>query len=289
MQKNIPDIDFNRKLCTRDFKVMSFDEFFKLKKEQVDFYNVFQPHRLRFFQMLYVTDGIGKHMVDFEYISLKKGSLLFSYPSQVQAFSSLQDCKGYICIFTQQFLEKEFLQISDRHIIDNLYLNDITKAFLVENDSLRVYFELLYKEFLQSNESKKEDIPVSLLRVILHKSREKLSNVSNDTSSELFSKFKRLILSQFYEVHNVQEYASLLNVSSKHLNVVCKEFSGLSTKAFIDHFKIVEIKRFLASSTLPIKDIAVNVGYWEVSNFIKFFKKHTGETPKVFRDSHYVA
>lgn len=289
MQNNIPDINFNRKLCTRDFKVMSFDEFFKIKKEQIDFYNVFNPHRLRFFQMIYITDGVGKHMVDFDFISLKKGSLLFSYPSQVQAFSSLQDCKGYICIFTQHFLEKEFLQISDRHIVDNLYLNDITKAFLVENDSLDVYFELLHKEFLQSNESKKEDVPVSLLRVILHKSREKLDNASNDSSSELFNNFKKLILSQFYEVHNVQEYASLLNVSSKHLNVVCKRFSGLSTKAFIDHFKIIEIKRFLAASTLPIKDIAVNVGYWEVSNFIKFFKKHTGETPKVFRDSHYVA
>ncbi len=283
MNEQIPNINFNHNCCTRDFKVMKLDEFFSQEEILHEIYN---PHRLKFFQMVFITDGEGKHMVDLHSVPLQKGILFFSSPGQVQAYDSAHSYSGYICIFTEEFLNREFLQIADRHIIDYLYFQDITEALVLEDSSLEVYFELLLKEFVASTVTLQEGVVASLLNCILHKSKEHFSDTLLDTkNSELFNTFKKTLLAEFKELHNAEEYANILKVTPKHLNVICKQITGFTTKAFIDRFRIVEVKRYLASSTLPIKEIATNMGYWEVSNFVKFFKKHTGLTPKAFRDS----
>lgn len=283
MKEEIPNIDFNHERCTRDFKVMKLKDFFK---QDYVLAEIYKPHRLKFFQMIFITDGEVNHMVDFHSITLKKGSLSFSSPGQVQAFDELGTYDGYICIFTEAFLNREFLQIANRHIIDHLYFQNITKALVLEDDSLDIYFELLLKEFIESTVNLKEGVVASLVNCILHKSKEHFPDTTKDIKkSELFNSFKKTLMSEFTQLHNAEEYANILKVTPKHLNVICKQITGMTTKAFIDKFKIVEVKRYLASSTLPIKEISTNMGYWEVSNFVKFFKKHTGFTPKTFRDA----
>lgn len=286
MKEQIPNISFNHERCTRDFKVMKIKDF--INQEYI-INEIYQPHRLKFFQMIFITQGSGSHMVDFDSLSLKEGSLFFSSPGQVQSFDKSSTYDGYICIFTEAFLNREFLQIADRNIIDHLYFQDITRALLLEDSTLNVYFELLLKEFVASTINLKEGVVASLLNCILHKCKEHFPEISKDIkNSELFNTFKKTLISEFTELHNAEEYANILKVTPKHLNIICKEITGFTTKAFIDRFKIVEVKRYLASSTLPINEISTNMGYWEVSNFVKFFKKHTGFTPKVFRDSQLV-
>lgn len=281
MQEKIPDINFDYSRCTKGFKVMKLEEFF-MQEEQIN--EIYKPHRLEFFQMIFISEGEGYHMVDFDSISLRKGSLIFTAPNQVQSFESKHSYDGYICFFSEQFLNREFLLITDKFIIDNLYFRDITKALFFEDKSLEVYFELFLKEYVYSILSGKESICVSLLNCILQKSKENFVDIPIDNkSSELFNSFKKILRTQYKDLHNAQEYALVLKVTPKHLNLICKKITGLTTKAFIDQFNIIEIKRYLASTTLPIKEISVNMGYWEVSNFVKFFKKHTGETPKAFR------
>jgi len=46
---------------------------------------------------------------------------------------------------------------------------------------------------------------------------------------------------------------------------------------------MLEIKRAIMSTNNSLKEIAYEMGFEEVTNFTKFFKKHTGLTPKVFK------
>lgn len=282
MKEQIPNINFSKERCTRDFKVMTLDEFFS--QEEI-LNEIYTPHRLKFFQMIFINQGDGNHMVDFHSIPLKEGTLFFSSPGQVQCFEKECNYHGYICIFTEDFLNREFLKVADRHIIDNLYFKNITNALTLEDKTLQTYFELLLKEFKASMLTLEESVISSLLNCILQKSKEHFNDtVQDNKNSEFFNSFKKSLMSQFRDVHTAEEYAQILRITPKHLNVICKEITGTTTKAFIDKFKIVETKRYLASSTLPIKEIASNMGYYEVTNFTKFFKKHTGLTPKAFRD-----
>lgn len=283
MQTNIPDIEFNHSRSINGFEVMKISEL--SKKEKVLENKLHTPHRLKFYQILYVLDGEGTHTVDFHLISLAKGKLVFVAPNQVHAFEEYRTYEGYICLFTEDFLIRESLQLMDRYIIDNLYFKDITKALVLEDSSMEAFFYLLQKEFFKMNSTGKAGVVTSLLRSILIKSSDQLqTNISDNESSALFNSFKKALMKRYSDIHYAEDYASLLKVSPKHLNITCKKMTTLTTKAFIDKFMIIEAKRYLTSSTAPIKDIATKMGYLEVNNFSKFFKKHTGQTPKTFRD-----
>ena len=75
----------------------------------------------------------------------------------------------------------------------------------------------------------------------------------------------------------------MLSISTKHLNGIVKEFTLNTAKQFIDNLVILETKRAIASSNYSLKEIGYAVGFDEVTNFTKFFKKHTGTSPKQFK------
>lgn len=286
MQEIIPNVTFNHSKGISGFEIISLSELFA--KEYALSHKLYQPHCLTFYQLMYISKGAGHHTVDFHTFPLGEGTLVFISPGQVHMFEQLHSIEGYICLFTEEFLGQEFLQIMDRYIIDHLYFKDITRALVLQNNSLNIYFELMYKEFHVIQTSDNLGVLIALLHVVLLKSKEQFQkNHSDQETSELFNKFKKILLTKYSEIHNADEYATRLKVSPKHLNLTCKRLTGLTTKAFIARFLILEAKRHLASSSLPIKDISTKIGYWEVTNFVKFFKKHTGMTPKSFRCSQH--
>ncbi|CAM1345057.1 helix-turn-helix domain-containing protein [Tenacibaculum amylolyticum] len=97
-----------------------------------------------------------------------------------------------------------------------------------------------------------------------------------------FIKFKRLITQHHTSSHNAKDYASLLSVSYKYLNDICKEIGQKTAKAFLDSWLLLEVKRNISENKYTSQEIAYKMGFKEPSNFIRFFKKHTGITPNQF-------
>jgi YesN/AraC family two-component response regulator len=48
-------------------------------------------------------------------------------------------------------------------------------------------------------------------------------------------------------------------------------------------YQIIKAQAMLNTSDTPIYNIAHELGFDEVTNFTKFFKKYTGQTPSQFR------
>lgn len=77
----------------------------------------------------------------------------------------------------------------------------------------------------------------------------------------------------------------MLQISYKHLNNIVKKCTNKTAKEFIDDFVILEIKRFLCSTSLSVKEIAFKCGFDEQTNFLKYFKKLANDTPSNFRQN----
>jgi YesN/AraC family two-component response regulator len=60
---------------------------------------------------------------------------------------------------------------------------------------------------------------------------------------------------------------------------------GLTFKQLINKMRIEEAKRMLKETDLRIIDIALNLGFNNISYFNNIFKANEGETPSDFRDS----
>ena len=84
---------------------------------------------------------------------------------------------------------------------------------------------------------------------------------------------------------NAKDYCISLNTTYRKLNSTCKILTNKTIKGFIDDFLILKAKRLLSEREENISQISYKMGFDEVTNFTKFFKKHTQQTPKSFTES----
>lgn len=101
----------------------------------------------------------------------------------------------------------------------------------------------------------------------------------------LSEKFLSLVQQNFKKERFLDYYASSLMVSTKHLSRTVKELTGFSAVEWIDRFVILEAKVLLKSTNLTIQQISDELNFNSQSFFGKYFKKHTGMSPKDFRNS----
>jgi len=75
----------------------------------------------------------------------------------------------------------------------------------------------------------------------------------------------------------------MLNITYKSLNEICKLATNNTAKQLIDLETVLEAKRKLAVEDILIQTLAYELGFEEVTNFVKYFKRHTGLTPSQFK------
>ncbi|WP_218747111.1 MULTISPECIES: helix-turn-helix domain-containing protein [Winogradskyella] len=251
-------------------------------------HNPHQPHRISFFALLLVTEGEGEHQVDLKNYKIKKGSVLKIAKGQVNAFKDHTTYDGYLVIFTEDFVLKYFSK-SSIEFISHLYNYHISDP-LVENSSLNNFFlERITEEINSKNTYAQNEIVAKILELFLLKLERETYNsplkTFNKKHQTLFIDFKNLVEENYTKTRNVKDYAESLNISTKHLNTIVRAITLNTAKHFIDNYVILEIKRVIFSSTISLKEVSYQNGFDEVTNFTKFFKKHTGLSPKEFKST----
>lgn len=106
-------------------------------------------------------------------------------------------------------------------------------------------------------------------------------NVSR--KENLVINFTNLVQKQFRHQRNVQQYANTLCITPKYLTETVKEITGKTAGEIIDDFVLQEAKLLLDDPALSIAEIANDLHFSDQSFFGKFFKRHTGFSPKGYR------
>jgi AraC family transcriptional regulator len=81
----------------------------------------------------------------------------------------------------------------------------------------------------------------------------------------------------------VRDLAAELHMSPFHFARRFKQAVGRPPHAYITQVRIERAKRLLASSTLPLVNIAIAVGYRTQAHFTGVFHKTVGSTPRTYR------
>ncbi len=157
-------------------------------------------------------------------------------------------------------------------------------------ETLAIYKELKRK-LLDKNYLFKEDVARSYLRILqcnmyqkfVREESTKLRQKPTSRKEELFMKFMEVVKEHYMESRNISFYAEKLFISPKYLSCVVHEVSGSYATEWINQHVILEAKTMLRAKGVSVKDVSNKLNFANQSFFAKYFKQHTGYTPKEYK------
>lgn len=239
-----------------------------------------RPTRTPDHRVILVRRGTTTINVSYNDYTLKEGHLFVIPANSVLIKKAQSDDYNVFCIA---------FRIPE---IDHLGLIDYKESHMALSDSDRRmvenYFRLLEQLIKNQNTNRRSvtHLIISLLYSVYSLYQESVRPVPPVRpvrSLEIMNGFTRLLLEQEYPARKMEFYADRLNITKGHLADVVKEQSGKTTMEWINERTILLAQAMLASTDEAIEKIGENLYIGDASQFVKFFKKHTGETPNEYR------
>lgn len=243
-------------------------------------------HRHDFYFFLFLEKGKGVHEIDFHPFKINGAGFFLLRPGQVHLLSLKAGATGYLMEFDPAFYRPDgegavqrLRKVNGRNhlpldaesvkLLSPLFqriLEECTTKRAAFKDSIRYQLDMLYVELYRicSREGSRGPAPASY-------------------SQERFEEFTELLEANCAEHKQVAFYTDKMNLSAYQLNEITKATTGKTVSALVDEHLQLEARRYLLATNNQVKEIADLLGFEDVSYFIRFFKRHTGQSPEAFR------
>ncbi len=280
-EKNIPLLD-----CPVDFLIG--DASGKIMNEYGRF-----PCKIACGVYAFMVKGTAKATINISHVEFHENDLLFLEPGSfllIHEFS--EDALVYYVLFSASFL--------DKHTFVNNRLNFIPgqpNQFLMHlNEDRGDLIRSLYNVLLKASNCKPSALSTekmihvyNLFRTAyteLARSEEDTAYLARDRKTEIYQSFCQLVMKNYQRLHHVGQYAELMHITLPHLCSTIRQASGRTAGDIIEEAILTDAKAQLKLTSLPIKEIALSLGFDNVAFFNRFFKQHIGFTPKVYRNTN---
>ncbi|MDX9875279.1 MAG: helix-turn-helix domain-containing protein [Spongiibacteraceae bacterium] len=246
---------------------------------------VIKPHRHGdLTQLLYLQDGEAEVFI--EGLTRKvRGHTLTVVPAlSVHGFNFPEGTRGHVLSLALPLTEQLQQQLSTNALQEFLCL-PVTGTDVTEVDHL---FAEIAREYRNLDSGR--DVALHALTTLLtlwisrRAAREQAVPASEAGRSQLLA-FQQLIEKHFREQRSLEWYAAALQISSGHLNALCRRLTGHSALQLIHQRLVLEAKRNLVYTALTIQEISDLLGFSEPAYFSRFFKREVGQSPSRFRQN----
>lgn len=109
-------------------------------------------------------------------------------------------------------------------------------------------------------------------------------NLKQSSNDDLYRRFLELLAFSSGHIRKVSQYAERLSVTPKRLASVVKTISGRTVTEWINESTIKAITNELRYTQKSVSEIAQEFDFPSLSFFGKYFKKHTGFSPRAYRE-----
>jgi AraC-like DNA-binding protein len=164
----------------------------------------------------------------------------------------------------QKLDDKEFNRVVERIRSTQSYISDEThlyRSLIIRNEVWNLFMELDNSRTKKYGDEEVELSHAELLR----------------------ERFREMLVQQCRQHRDVGHYARELCVTTDYLSRVIREFDGSSAMKWIATAVVTEAKYLMRQPGKTINQIALGMNFPDQSTFGKFFKKHTGKSPKEYK------
>lgn len=248
------------------------------------------PHRLDGIVFTICTKGWARFRVNMRELIIKPGTIVTILPGFIiEPIENSEDLSLETLFFSFDFIsglplatdmdllvrieECPCLPISDEQARNLLKFH----TFIMEQYNRK---EHLYRQEIARYLLFALIAEIGSLYTLMEKNCAKLTR-----SEKLLSSFLILLRRHYKKEHGIAFYAGKLCLTPKYLTTTIKAITGKSAMAWIHEIVIVAAKAELKSTSKTILQISEELNFSDASLFCRFFRKHTGLTPKQYRES----
>ena len=107
--------------------------------------------------------------------------------------------------------------------------------------------------------------------------------VAHSRGEQLVDRFLKLVQMHCRQERQLDFYAQELCISSKYLAATVKTVTGKTAGDWIEDYVMLEAKAMLTNTDMTISQISDHLHFPDTSTFGKYFRRHTGLSPKEFK------
>lgn len=256
--------------------------------------DIAHPHSHDFYVAMLFTKGSGTHEVDFNAYEVKPGAMFFLNPGQTHHWELSDDTEGYIFLHSQAFYDLHYThsRLNRFPFYFSMYQSPVIYPERSQTGSFEALFRTITDEY-NANSLLKKEMLISLSDLIYISATRLYPPIYNDEShvSEnnyyiRFREFEALVEKHYLQIKSPSAYASLMAITSRHLNRITQSVVGKSAIDVIQDRLLLEAKKLLVRQRGSFSEIAETLGYEDYGYFSRIFKNKAGVTPKAFLEQY---
>lgn len=248
------------------------------------------PHRKDHYLIVFTRRASNtRQWIDMEPVIIKDNAIYFTSPNHIIVKEEFNLLWSTGIAFTSEFLSlHENASLVQLPLIQNPQNGHELLLAQADIDFIEDMLTKINNEYQHPGEWQQRMLAAYLSVLLTYLSRLYTAQYKENTVSEdqqLLKRFQAKIDECFRELHEVSDYASLLNISAGHLSEMVKVQSGKPAIKHIHDRLVMEARRQLFHTSNSSKEIAYDLGFNDASYFNRFFRRETGVTPAEYRAS----
>lgn len=246
-------------------------------------------------EIIYVKSGYGKVYIDMTFYDINCGDIIIINKQALHYLSNNTNTnlKYEAIIFDLRFLQNAFLDYCQVNFINPIIENNLNTTHIIKDYDIG-YDEILYyvSKIIKSYTDCNFGFQLQIKGLLFNLFYELFNNgyiqkpISEFNNSSKIFKLKNVI-KYIYDNYNkplsIKKLATIAGYSEYHFIRFFKSQTGKTCTNFINALRIEKSLELLINTNQSVTEIAFNVGYDDVSYFIKIFKRLTCNTPKNYR------
>lgn len=250
--------------------------------------NYLLPHWHDEFEIIYLEKGTASFSVDGREYVLSPHQFLFVNCGSIHSGKSIDSPESYAIVFNLNMLCSEEPDICKTKYLQPVEMRKLSVPNFIDDSFLGDQIFSLIKVWQQKTygyELYVKSILLAVFYYLFNKGYVTASNYDREFNLKL-EKIKAAldyININYSNPISTEELSKVANLSKYYFCRLFKEITHLSPIDYINKFRIEKALELMKNTNLSISEIAFEVGFNNVSYFIKVFKEHMGLTPLQYK------
>jgi len=247
-------------------------------------------HSHDFLEISYVSEGNGSHMINDAALPVAQGDIFqvpvgTSHVFRPASASGKQPLIVYNCIFAVHAFMEITRSFPGGEVLLPLLSGNQFLHYKDTTGEFRRLFQQLHHEFISSRSGRVAALHAGVFQLLLflHRLNAPADRDVQDSArlesvlNELHRSFQRKL--------TVMEMAAKMNLSERQFNRIFKKNTGINMSEYLQNVRIQAAGQLLRTTDRKVSDIALSVGYQDLSYFHAIFRQKAGCTPRQYRHS----